>query len=51
MKRTIKILLPILIIAIGALGAWVMIAFKDKPERQIPETQAPLVRVSTAFLK
>jgi multidrug efflux system membrane fusion protein len=50
MKRTTKILLPILIVAIGALGAWYMIAFKDEPERQLPETQAPLVRVSTVTI-
>jgi RND family efflux transporter MFP subunit len=46
MTRTSKILMPIVVLAAGLLGAWLMTANRKEPERHRPEPPVPLVRVS-----
>ncbi len=43
-----KIILPIIVIALGVLGAVGMIAARPKVETRAPEVQPPLIRVTTA---
>jgi len=50
MTRTSKFLLPIVVIAAGLLGAWLMTANRKEPERHLPEPPIPLVRVSTVAI-
>ncbi len=45
MHRTLKILLPVLVLGIGALGTWVMIHNRRQVETQPPEILPPLVRI------
>lgn len=44
MQRTIKTLLPIFIILVGALAAWQLMANSPKVERKAVDIQAPLVK-------
>jgi RND family efflux transporter MFP subunit len=44
MKRAMKILLPLVVLSLGALGAVVMIALRPAPEARPQEPVAPLVR-------
>jgi len=45
MKRTWMVALPLLVIAVGALGAVAMIKARPEPETIVPEPLVPLVRV------
>jgi len=51
MTRPMQVLLPLLVIAAGGLGAWGLIASRDKPEMLNPEPPIPLVRVQPTRLQ
>jgi RND family efflux transporter MFP subunit len=51
MKRTWMIVLPLLVIAVGALGAVAMIKARPDPQTVIPEPPVPLVRVQRVELQ
>lgn len=53
MKREslLKIVLPIAVVLVAALGAWAMFLTKEQPRTQVPERIAPLVRVMTVELR
>ena len=46
MLRALKILLPVLVLGLGAIGAWVMIHNSRQVETQPPEILPPLVRTA-----
>ena len=51
MNRILKTALPVLVVAVGALGAVAMIKSRKPPESTIPEAAVPLVRVQTVALE
>ncbi len=47
-KKSIKVILPVLVIALGIVGLVGMIAARPKVETKAPEVQPPLIRVMSA---
>ncbi len=47
-KKTTKVILPLIVIALGVLGLVGMIAARPKVETKAPEVQPPLIRVTKA---
>jgi RND family efflux transporter MFP subunit len=45
MRTTLRVALPLLILAAGGVGAWVLLATAPKIEEKRPERVAPLIRV------
>lgn len=45
-SKWLKVLLPVLVVAVGALGARVLILAKPEPQPREPEVPVPLVRVA-----
>ena len=48
MSRVLRVVLPIVVVAVAALGAWWMVESRPTPEPQAREFPPPLVRVETA---
>ena len=51
MKKWQKIIFPLIVIVIGALGAGAMFLSREEPETRIPEPPLPLVRVMPVALE
>jgi RND family efflux transporter MFP subunit len=51
MKRVLAIILPLLVVGAGALGAWAMYMSRSQPETREPEVIVPLVRVRDVVLQ
>jgi RND family efflux transporter MFP subunit len=51
MSRTVKIVLPILILILAAGAAWVMIIARPDVEKQAPQVRPPLVRTAMVSLE
>jgi RND family efflux transporter MFP subunit len=51
MKRVLAVVLPLIIVAAGALGAWAMYVNRSQPETREPEAIVPLVRVQDVVLR
>ena len=48
--KSLKVILPLAVLGLGALGAWIMVNAREQPETVIPEVPVPLVRVQTVQL-
>ena len=49
--RTLKLVLPLVVVAGAALGAWAMYLAREQPQIRAPEATIPLVRVQTVELR
>lgn len=50
MKRLMMLLIPLLILAVGVLGAWAMYLSRPQAETRIPDAPPPVVRVQNVEL-
>ena len=51
MTRTLKLVLPVVILLVGAAAAFVLINARERPEARVAEVAAPLVRVEEVRLQ